>query len=234
MENPANLPEGLSAPAQRALSGAGIHTLEALTQFSEAQIRQLHGIGPHALKKLAEALAAHGMSYSKESLMKTTLPQIEDRPSYYYLAVRLQAAIPFGKHLNPAWGKVNKWLAAQGQTAHGPAIIRYLTTDMSTRLNMDVGFIIDQPLPGNAEVFCDMLPAGKYACLMHTGSYRGNGVYKANVTMVEWSKQNNISWDTSEVNGVEWWKSRVEWYFNDPAIDPDPQTYKTELTFMVK
>ena len=57
-----DLPEGLSNPARRALAGAGIQRLEQLTAFSEKQIKQLHGIGPNALAKLRNALAAKGLS----------------------------------------------------------------------------------------------------------------------------------------------------------------------------
>jgi len=163
---------------------------------------------------------------------KNPKPSIEKREAHPYAAVRLQVPIPFGKFLQPAWSKVHTWLTGQG-VAHGPAIIRYLTTDMSTKLDIDVGFIIDNAIPGSAGVLTDILPAGQYACLVHTGSYRGKGVYKANVVMIEWAAENGVVWATEPKAGVEWWDSRVEWYFNDPANDPDPQNYRTELTFRV-
>jgi predicted flap endonuclease-1-like 5' DNA nuclease len=57
-------PEGdlpkLANPAQRALAGAGIQRLEQLTKLSEEQLKQLHGIGPNALKLLHQALTAKG------------------------------------------------------------------------------------------------------------------------------------------------------------------------------
>ena len=51
----------------RALAGAGIHFLEQCTGYRAKEIRQLHGIGPNALKKLQEALAARGLSFKKEN-----------------------------------------------------------------------------------------------------------------------------------------------------------------------
>lgn len=54
----------LANPARRALAAAGIQRLEQLTKFSEAQIKQWHGIGPNALAKLRQALAAKGMSFA--------------------------------------------------------------------------------------------------------------------------------------------------------------------------
>lgn len=59
-----NLPK-LGQPAQRALAGAGIRSLEQLAGYSESEIRQLHGIGPNALKTLGEALAARRLSFQE-------------------------------------------------------------------------------------------------------------------------------------------------------------------------
>ena len=56
----------LSAPAQRALAGAGIQNLQQLAKFSEAQIKKLHGIGPNALEEMRKALKAKGLSFAKE------------------------------------------------------------------------------------------------------------------------------------------------------------------------
>ncbi len=65
-----DLPIKLSQPAQRALAGAGIQRLKQLTKFSEAEIKQLHGIGPNALAQLHSALAAQGLSFADEKKRK--------------------------------------------------------------------------------------------------------------------------------------------------------------------
>jgi hypothetical protein len=53
----------LGAPAQRALAGAGYFWLADLAKISEADIKQLHGIGPRALNTLRGALQARGLSF---------------------------------------------------------------------------------------------------------------------------------------------------------------------------
>ena len=60
-----DLPSGLASPARRALLGAGYTRLEQLTQVSEEEVNQLHGIGPNALDQLRSALAARGLSFAK-------------------------------------------------------------------------------------------------------------------------------------------------------------------------
>lgn len=62
---PNNLPK-LSAPAHRALAGVGITRLVQLAKFTEAEIKQLHGIGPNALKQLHAAMQAQGLQFALE------------------------------------------------------------------------------------------------------------------------------------------------------------------------
>ena len=65
-----DLPAKLGAPAERALGNAGIKNLKQLTKFTEAEIKQLHGVGPNAIGKLREALDARGWSIAKEKKLK--------------------------------------------------------------------------------------------------------------------------------------------------------------------
>lgn len=60
-----DLPAKLGAPAERALAGAGIKSLKQLTKFTEAEIKQLHGVGSNALGKLRQALADKGLSFAE-------------------------------------------------------------------------------------------------------------------------------------------------------------------------
>jgi len=55
----------LASPARRALKSAGITSLKQLTEITEEELLQLHGMGPNALGKLREALDANGLSFRK-------------------------------------------------------------------------------------------------------------------------------------------------------------------------
>ena len=59
-----DLPVELSQPARRALVGAGYLRLEQLTEISENEIKQLHGIGPSGIGMLRRALAMRGLSFA--------------------------------------------------------------------------------------------------------------------------------------------------------------------------
>jgi hypothetical protein len=56
----------ISQPARRALAGVGIERLEQLTEFSEAEIKHLHGMGPKAVGILRQALADRDLSFAAE------------------------------------------------------------------------------------------------------------------------------------------------------------------------
>ena len=61
---PGELPAGMGAPATRALMNAGYTRLAQFTIVTEAEIKQLHGVGPHAINKLKAALAAQSLSFA--------------------------------------------------------------------------------------------------------------------------------------------------------------------------
>ena len=56
----------IGAPATRALKTAGYSRLEQLTKVSEAELGQLHGMGPKALGILRETLKEKGLSFKAD------------------------------------------------------------------------------------------------------------------------------------------------------------------------
>ena len=56
----------IGAPALRALHSAGFTELEQLTKVTEAELMQLHGMGPKALGQLRQALADKGLAFAEK------------------------------------------------------------------------------------------------------------------------------------------------------------------------
>jgi DNA integrity scanning protein DisA with diadenylate cyclase activity len=63
-------PTKLGKPALRALAAAGYTQLEQLTAISVRDLSQLHGIGPHAIQQLRDALAAEGMAFAQDDTQR--------------------------------------------------------------------------------------------------------------------------------------------------------------------
>ncbi|MET3728365.1 putative flap endonuclease-1-like 5' DNA nuclease [Fictibacillus halophilus] len=60
-----NLPSKLAKPAERALTSAGITTIEQLTDWRESDLKKLHGMGPKAMGQLLAALQEKGLSFKE-------------------------------------------------------------------------------------------------------------------------------------------------------------------------
>jgi hypothetical protein len=61
-----SLPIGLSNPARRALSGAGITELHQLSNFKLSEVKKLHGMGPKGIRILSEALEKINLVFKSE------------------------------------------------------------------------------------------------------------------------------------------------------------------------
>lgn len=57
----------LAAPARRALANAGYTHLAQLAAVSEAELAQLHGMGPNALNTLRQALHEQGLDFAPQT-----------------------------------------------------------------------------------------------------------------------------------------------------------------------
>jgi len=63
MTDPApDFPKGIGAPATRALMGAGYSRLSQFAGVPAGELKELHGMGPKALRILQEALEQAGRS----------------------------------------------------------------------------------------------------------------------------------------------------------------------------
>jgi hypothetical protein len=61
-----DFPEKIGAPALRALQNQKIKTLAELSQYSEEEILDLHGMGPKGVKLLKAAMRKEGLSFKKK------------------------------------------------------------------------------------------------------------------------------------------------------------------------
>lgn len=61
-----DLPRSIGRPAAQALAGAGITSLAEVANRSEKEISALHGVGPKAVRILAEALAERGLALQSD------------------------------------------------------------------------------------------------------------------------------------------------------------------------
>jgi effector-binding domain-containing protein len=156
--------------------------------------------------------------------------RLEDRSQQHYAAIRIKAPIPYGDLLPPLYGEVVQWLANKGLAPSGAPMVRYLTTDMSRELDIEVGWLIAAAVASDERVTVGLVPAGKYVVGMYTGPY--NGLVEATAALLDWGEQNHVTWKKSTHGGIEWWNTRLEIYLTDPNTEPDPTKWQTELAIL--
>ncbi|MFF2086102.1 hypothetical protein ACFVVM_20185 [Nocardia sp. NPDC058176] len=63
-ENQTEFPRGIGKVAARELALNGYTRYDQLTSVTEAQLLAIHGVGPKAVRILAEELAARGLTFA--------------------------------------------------------------------------------------------------------------------------------------------------------------------------
>lgn len=159
--------------------------------------------------------------------MTTTEPKLEQRNEQHYIGIRTKAAIPELPTVIPQLhSEARAWLDTQGLAPAGPPFIRYYTTDMATKLDIELGWPTAQAVSGDGHINAGVLPAGRYVVLLYTGPY--DQLVSVTTGLLAWAEANGVVW---KMDGEEW-GARVEWYLKDPGDEPNPEKWETELAFL--
>ena len=127
------------------------------------------------------------------------------------------------------WGSIC-WLERKGVAPAGAPFWRYLIIDMEAKLEIDVAVPVATAMTGDGRIIADVLPAGRYAVLVHTGPY--DDLIEVTAVLLAWAEEKGLVWDKwSTGPRGEGWRARIETYFTDPTEEPDPAKWETELAF---
>lgn len=163
--------------------------------------------------------------------MGTLDPRIETRPEQHYVGMRRRVARrDVGRELGPRLGELAAWLEARGQTPAGPPFFRYWVVDTADRLEVEAALPVSQPLAEGQGVSPGVLPAGRYLVARHVGHY--DGLQAATASLKSWAASRGIRLSASP-DETEW-TSRIEIYLTDPAAEPDPERWITDLAILVQ
>lgn len=161
--------------------------------------------------------------------------KLEQRPAQTYVAIRSNVSMrEIGTKLPPLVGEVFAWVGARGLSIASPMLWRYVDgkiDNMETgTMTVDVAIPVDGSPTGDEHVIVDTLPAGRYAVVLYTGDY--SGLHTAHGALQDWCAQNHIPLQQQREGDEQKWGARVEVYFTDPAEEPDPTQWKTEVAFL--
>lgn len=131
--------------------------------------------------------------------------------------------------LDKAWPEVFARLEMLGVEPAGARFIRYDVIDMEGLMEIEVGVPVAAPIPGDGNVEAGTMPAGRYATLTHIGHY--DHLMAANAALQDWAEERGLKWDMRETAEGERWGSRLELYETDPDDEPNPDNWRTEVTY---
>jgi len=118
--------------------------------------------------------------------------------------------------LGRAFSTVAGFLAAQGSHPVGPPFARYHPLG-GGRFDVVAGFPVPTPVDPAGDVQALTLPGGPTASTMHVGPY--DAMVPGYQAVLAWVAEHG-----GEVVGDAW-----EVYLSDPAAQPDPSTWRTEI-----
>lgn len=131
----------------------------------------------------------------------------------------IRATLPaddVGPWLASAYGAVAQVIAHDGTGPDGPPFVRFHKLD-DGRFAIEAGFGVRTAIEPGGDVQPSELPGGLVAVTIHTGPYEE--MVPAYEALASW-----VGDQGGELAGDPW-----EIYFSDPATEPDPATWRTEI-----
>lgn len=152
-------------------------------------------------------------------------PKIDERKEQPYMGIRIQTPMKgMGKELTKLFKEMNKWVDKNGLERAGAPFHRFYVIDMEGDMDLEVGIPVAAPVKGDERVHPGVLPAGRYASLIYTGSG-----YAGNKALVEWARDNGVAWDRWDDPKGDAFRCRYEAYLTDPKIEPRKTKWEVEV-----
>jgi effector-binding domain-containing protein len=151
--------------------------------------------------------------------------KIDQRLEKSYLGIRVQT--PFRgmfKVVDQLRKELATWLKQKHVAPSGPFFLRYHVIDMEGDMDIEYGVLGAEEIHGEGRVTQGVIPAGRYASLVYTGSGL-NG----NRTLIEWAKSNGIAWDRWNDPRGDAFRSRCETYLTDPKTEHRKSKWEIEV-----
>ena len=225
----------LSIAADAGFSSHEVFTRAFRRQFdctpSAYRATGLPGAGPAAKARHVSLTDATGpcvglyhVPLSPQGQQPMPMLSIERRelaPAHVLIVRARGARHEISKMIGECLGKAFPYAMRIGAPLAGRPFTRYLSTGPGL-FAMESGCVVAAATPGEGDVEAAMLPGGPAAVAMHGGSYETLGETYAETE--RWVEKNGFT-----LGGAPW-----ESYITDPAEQPDPANWRTEIYWPLK
>ncbi|HKP58485.1 MAG TPA: GyrI-like domain-containing protein [Polyangiales bacterium] len=159
--------------------------------------------------------------------------KIIERPVQAYASISAELTIAeLSRAIDGKFPALFAWLGERRIEPRGAPFIRYNRIDMAKTLDVEFGVPVARDIEPAGEVHAATLPAGRYAVLVHEGSY--DGLRTANAALLDWAKQQRIDLDETPTPEGDRFACRLETYLTDPRREPNPAKWQTEVAIKVR
>lgn len=159
-------------------------------------------------------------------------PVVQERDAQPYVAVKGLVTMQTIPEIADRLGEVFGWLAGQGVEPAGPPFLKYNVIDMERELEIEAGVPVATEVSGDGPVFSGVLPAGRYATVVHRGHF--DQLVRVTGALLDWAAKQGLEWDVRDTDRGQQWGCRLEVYHTDPSEEPDPSNWETELAFRLR
>ena len=156
-------------------------------------------------------------------------PIVKVRGEQPYVAVRGVVSLETVNEIADRLPEVFEWLGERGLEAVDAPFLRYRFIEMPGRLEVEAGVPVAGGVTGGDEVMAEILPAGRYVSVTHFG--RPEGLVGVIAELLRWGGEHRVSWDVVEADDGQQWGCRLEVFRTNPAEQPNPDEWGTELLF---
>ncbi len=141
-------------------------------------------------------------------------PKIDNRAEQATMGIRTQTPMRgMSKVVNKLFKELNAWIKREGVKPNGLPFLRFYVIDMAGEMDIEVGIPVAAALPtvtlpGGEQMRSGVIPAGRYASLVYSGSGLAG-----NKALIEWAGANGIAWDRWDDPKGDAFRARYETYY---------------------
>jgi effector-binding domain-containing protein len=161
-----------------------------------------------------------------------TEPHIVQRDEQQYAGIRTHATLREWSRVNALLGQLFGWLSERDIDGAGPPLYRYWTIgDEEEEFDVEVGVPVGDAVTPDEGVHAGTIPAASYVRLIHVGHPDRLG--RAHDSLRRWAEDEGVQLKRTVEGSREVWSGLVEFYLTDPAVEPDPSRWRTEILYQI-
>ena len=153
---------------------------------------------------------------------------IERRDAFHYCALpALLRGHDIPHQIRECYRALDVHLSELGLEERGPSIIRYRRSSEEGPLEVEIGWIMPEPVAVAPPFVSDRLPQGTYVVGWHNGAY--SRIAESTRELISWGDEQGVTWAVEPGPDGDLWASWFELYLTEPSFGPEGPVGSVEV-----